>query len=143
MKMNVKIQDKAFEVEVGDIHARPIQVNVDGEDFEVWPEGSSRPVSTPIPAAPQPAMAAAPLNAALKAASSNAVIAPIPGVIIEIKVNEGESVTRGQELCILEAMKMKNSIRAGHDGIINKIYISTGTQVQQGILLMDFREKAG
>ena len=48
----------------------------------------------------------------------------------------------GQELCTLEAMKMKNSIRAGYDGIIAKIHVSSGEQVQQGKVLMEFREKA-
>jgi biotin carboxyl carrier protein len=146
MKIHVRIQDKTFEVQLGDIHARPIQVNVDGDHFEVWPEDMAVPSSqqspSPTPPAAQPVRSIAMESSAVKTQSATAVSAPIPGVIIEIKVAEGDSVTYGQELCVLEAMKMKNSIRAGHDGTIAKIHISTGEQVQQGKILMEFREKA-
>ena len=143
MKMKINIEDKTFNVEINDLHARPIQANVDGEIFEVWPEESTRPAAAARPAAPQPAAPAATPMSSPGAASSNAVIAPIPGVIIEIKVAAGDNVTYGQELCVLEAMKMKNSIRANHDGTIAKILVATGDQVQQGKVLMEFQDKAG
>jgi biotin carboxyl carrier protein len=143
MKMKINIEDKTFNVEIKDIHTRPIQANVDGEIFEVWPEEESRPASVPVSAAPQPAAPAAAASPAPKAASGNAVTAPIPGVITEVKVTAGDSVTYGQELCVLEAMKMKNSIRANHDGTIAKVLIATGDQVQQGRVLMEFQDKAG
>ena len=55
MKMKITIQDKTFDVEVNDIHTRPIRANVDGEIFEVWPEEteSARPAVVSMPAAPQ------------------------------------------------------------------------------------------
>ena len=143
MKMKITIQDKTFDVEVSDIHTRPIQANVDGEIFEVWPEENTQPASVPVPAAAQPAAPAAAANPAPKAASGNAVTAPIPGVITEVKVAAGDSVTYGQELCVLEAMKMKNSIRANHDGKLAKVLIAAGDQVQQGKVLMEFQDKAG
>jgi biotin carboxyl carrier protein len=143
MKMKINIEDKTFNVEINDLHARPIQANVDGEIFEVWPEESTRPVTAAMPAAPQPAAPATAPVSSPGAASGNAVIAPIPGVIIEIKVTAGDSVTYGQELCVLEAMKMKNSIRANHAGTIAKVLVSTGDQVQQGKVLMEFQDKAG
>jgi len=146
MKIHVKVQDKTFEVEVRDINTRPIQVEVDGEPFAVWPEEIVIPSSQQP--APSPAEAVPPVKAAIiqkeagKKEKSNRVEAPIPGVIIEIKVSEGEKVAYGQELCVLEAMKMKNSIRAGHDGTIAKILVNSSEQVQQGKVLMEFREEA-
>jgi biotin carboxyl carrier protein len=145
MKMKITIQDKTFDVEVNDIHARPIQASVDGETFEVWPEEaeSVRPAAPAVTAASLPATPTVSASPTPKAASSNAVIAPIPGVITEIKVAAGDSVTYGQELCVLEAMKMKNAIRANHDGTIAKVLVATGDQVQQGRVLMEFQDKAG
>jgi biotin carboxyl carrier protein len=143
MKMKIKIQDKTFNVEVGDIHARPIQANVDGEIIEVWPEEDAHPAAAALPSTTQLTAAAPAPSSAPPAASSTTITAPIPGVITEIKVNEGDNVAYGQELCVLEAMKMKNSIRANHDGIIAKIFITTGDQVQQGKALMEFEDKAG
>jgi biotin carboxyl carrier protein len=68
------------------------------------------------------------------------VPAPIPGVIIEIKVTVGQSVNRGDLLCILEAMKMKNSIRAGRSGMIGIIPVTVGDQVRHGQTLVEFTE---
>ena len=68
------------------------------------------------------------------------VHAPLPGVIVDIKVIEGEQVAYGQELCVLEAMKMKNIIRANREGKIKTIYMHVGDQVQHNSLLMEFEE---
>jgi Acetyl/propionyl-CoA carboxylase, alpha subunit len=146
MKITVKIQDKTYTVQVGDLRARPIAVEVDGEPFEVWPEeNTTAPVSrAQTPAAPAPAIIKStnPQAAAASAGKAGSVTAPIPGVIVEIKVKAGDAVEFGQELCVLEAMKMKNSIRASHAGKVEKIHISAGEQVQQGKLLMELNQGA-
>jgi biotin carboxyl carrier protein len=147
MKIHIKIQDKIYVVGIGDILARPIQATVDGEVFEVWPEEKMAPISeqhlqdvspTSIPI--QPVDNEKPIEKD----SPNAVLirAPIPGVIIEVKVSTGETVEYGQELCVLEAMKMKNSIRAGKAGTIDKIMVSFGDQVSQNQTLMEYRREA-
>jgi biotin carboxyl carrier protein len=66
--------------------------------------------------------------------------APIPGVIVEISAAVGQSVNRGDELCVLEAMKMKNSIKAGRNGTIGKINVSVGDQVRHGQVLMEYTD---
>jgi biotin carboxyl carrier protein len=147
MKIHVKIQDKTFEVKIGDTLARPIQALVDGEVFEVWPEEMLVPSSehklTP------PSQAAHPVKPAdigevkgNPTVEGKLVSAPIPGVIISIAVSEGDSVAYGQELCVLEAMKMKNSIRAGKAGVISRVMISVGDQVSQNQTLMEYRREA-
>ncbi len=73
-------------------------------------------------------------------ASGKSVLAPIPGVIIAISVKPGDSVTRGQELCVLEAMKMKNAIRATRDGKIAEIHVSVGQTVNHSAPLVSFTE---
>jgi biotin carboxyl carrier protein len=146
MKIHVKIQNKTYEANVGDIHSRPIQVSIDRETFEVWPEEMILPHSqepaTPTPAVMHPVKTTALQADKQKSSHSSEVTAPIPGVITAIKVNEGDAVTYGQELCVLEAMKMKNSIRASHDGTIARIHITVGEQVQQSKVLMEFSKKA-
>jgi biotin carboxyl carrier protein len=68
------------------------------------------------------------------------VAAPIPGVILSVGVKTGDEVKTGQELCILEAMKMKNTIRAARDGKIASVHVSAGDQVSHGQALMDYSE---
>ena len=57
---------------------------------------------------------------------------PLPGVIIAIKVNVGDSVKAGQEVAVLEAMKMENSIEAEHDGTVTAIHVAKGDSVLEG-----------
>ncbi|MCD6576573.1 MAG: hypothetical protein J7K66_01000 [Anaerolineaceae bacterium] len=149
MKIHVKIQNEIFEVKIGDIQARPIQAEVNGEIFEVWPEETLAPSDTSltISSTPQIAHPVLPVESSRSpikpSEKTNVLIAPIPGVIVEIAVNTGDSVTYGQELCVLEAMKMKNSIRANRDGLIKKIDISIGEHVHQSQILMEFVSEAG
>jgi biotin carboxyl carrier protein len=145
MKLRVKIDDQTYEVEVGDLNARPILASVDGEALEVWPEEiQAAPV---VAAAVQPAasapLATAPAPRPAPAANvdrGKAVVAPIPGTIVAIHVKEGDSVNAGQELIALEAMKMKNLIRATRAGKIGRIMVKTGDRVPQGQPLVEYAD---
>ena len=146
MRIHVRIQDKTFEVRIGDTQARPIQASVDGEVFEVWPEEMLIPTAqqnltpiTPITPPIKPIDVEPDDNKAEQKIKQ--IKAPIPGVITQILVSEGETVKYGQELCILEAMKMKNSIRASRDGIIARILVSNGDQVQHSQTLMEYLDE--
>ncbi len=156
MKIRVQINNQTYEVEVGDLQARPIKAIVDGETFEVWPaEGSvpsaaAAPVATapaapvaPQAPAPVPAPAPAPRPAAAPAGNGNVskqVVAPIPGTILSINVKEGQEVVFGQELATLEAMKMKSAIRANRAGKIGTIHVAAGDKVGQNQAIMDWAD---
>ena len=142
MKMQLKIENETFEVEVGDLNARPIIATVNGETIEVTPEmaaevapalTSNQSVSAPVAVAPKPAAPA-------PTAGGKSIVAPIPGVIDSIKVREGDSVASGQELLVLEAMKMKNAIRATRSGKIAQIFVSVGDQVPHNHVLLEFAD---
>lgn len=141
MKLRVKIDNESYEVEVEDIKARPILAKVDGETFEVWPEEVQAPVAA-ASSAPAPSAPAAPAvtQAAPVQGGAKTVPAPIPGVILSLSVREGDSVTNGQELLILEAMKMNNAIRASRDGTIARIHVGPGDHVKHGQPLMEFSD---
>lgn len=142
MKIHVKIEDTTYEVTVGDLSARPVIASVDGEDFEVWPEEMSIPtesLSSSISNQPA-AMNQTQKPMEVSNGDTQSVKAPLPGVIVEFKVSEGDLVAYGQELCVLEAMKMKNTIRANRDGRIKKIHAAIGDQVQHSTVLMEFEK---
>jgi biotin carboxyl carrier protein len=67
------------------------------------------------------------------------VLAVIPGTIQKLMVGEGEGVTAGSPLMILEAMKMLNEVRSPINGIIKKIHVREGEQVPKDHLLLEFR----
>lgn len=64
------------------------------------------------------------------------VLSPMPGMVMELSVSEGDKVERGDNLLILEAMKMENAIVAEMDGVISKIEVSEDDSVEKGTLLM-------
>lgn len=147
MKLQVKIDDQTLEVEIEDLTSRPIMVKVQGEMVEVWPEETASPTAaaapaatqTPVPSAPAPVRVSPPAAAAA-ANSSSAVLAPLPGTIVGITVREGQTIKRGEELLTLEAMKMKNSIRAGRDGKIGTIHVKVGDQVRHNQILLEYAD---
>jgi len=68
----------------------------------------------------------------------NALKAPMPGLIIDLKIQEGQPVTAGDPLLVLEAMKMENVIKSSGDGIVKSIKVKKGDSVEKGQLLVEF-----
>lgn len=93
-------------------------------------------VAAPAAAAPAPAPAAAP--AAPKAAvGSKAVEAPLPGTITKVLVKPGQALKAGDTVCMMEAMKMENSITTEYAGTVKAVLVEVGAQVQSGQALVD------
>ena len=133
----VTIAGKTYNVEVPNPQERPVRAIVDGEAVEVWLDEDAVAVSAPQPAISAPAPAPVPVVApAPTAAAAGDVTAPLPGVIISIAVKVGDRVTVGQELCVLEAMKMNNPIRSTANGKVTAVHISVGQQIQHGAPLL-------
>ena len=145
MKYKVKIDDQVFNVEILDLHTRPVVAFVNGQPFEVWPD-DDRPVSSSASATVQTSpishvRAAQPTSAISPAAPGNCEVrAPIPGVIVSIAVAIGDKVDVGQELLVIEAMKMKNIIRSPYPGVIEKINITSGQTVRHQDLLLSYSQ---
>lgn len=94
------------------------------------------PAPAPAPAnAPQPEKAAAPAPAPAGQAGSVKINSPMPGKIISVKANIGQSIKKGEVVLILEAMKMENEIVASQDGTVASINVSAGQTVEAGDLL--------
>ena len=128
-----KINGKQYDVTVGPADGKHIQVNVNGADYSVEMERADGPsASEPVQAAPVTAAPAAPETAAPAAASGLAVPTPMPGVIIEVSVREGQAVKAGQKVAVLEAMKMENEIAAPKDGTVTAVHVDKGASVGEG-----------
>ena len=133
-----KINGNLYNVVIGDIEENIAHVEVNGTHYTVEmekkpkaapaPKPVARPVAKPAAAAPAAAPAAKPAAGGAK----SGVKSPLPGVILDIKVNVGDAVKKGQTIIILEAMKMENSINADKDGKIAAINVSKGESVLEG-----------
>ena len=130
-----KINGNEYKVTVGEINDNIAHLEVNGTPYEVEMEEAPtpapvEPVVRPVAAAqPAPAASAAP---ARPAAGKGGVKSPLPGVILDVKVNVGDTVAKGDLLLILEAMKMENSIVADRDGKVTAINVKNGDSVLEG-----------
>lgn len=111
-RFNITVNGKAYDVAVEEI--------TDGSAAAAVP--SAAPA-----AAPAPVQTAAP--AAPAAGEGTKVTAPMPGNILDVKVNTGDTVTKGQVLMVLEAMKMENDIVAPCDGKVTSVVAKKGDTV--------------
>ena len=128
---------------------RTFQVKVNGVPYQVEVEETAggfmpSPQAAPAAAAPVPVAApVAPAPAAMPAAPVAAPVAggekinsPMPGTILDVRVSVGQSVKKGQVLCILEAMKMENEIISPRDGTVAQVAANKGASVNAGDPLM-------
>lgn len=132
-----KINGNEYNVAINSVSGNLADVTVNGASYQVELENiPAAPVSdAPAPApqtvvAPAPVQASAPAPAA--AGSGKAVTSPLPGVIVAVKVNVGDAVKAGQEVAVLEAMKMENSIEASANGTVTAIHVAQGDSVLEG-----------
>lgn len=124
MKYKVTLNGKTYEVEVEKGKAILL------DEYEAL---ASAPAAAPVAAAPAAAPVAVPAPAApVNLAAGETVAAPMPGNILRIDVNQGDTVKEGQILVILEAMKMENEIVAPKDGTVAQIVTSKGAVVDTG-----------
>lgn len=146
MKYKITIKDQTYEVEIENINARPVIAHVDGERFEILPGDVNQAETkkeTGKPAEkksfnPNPAPAA-PISPN-PAISGNNLTAPLPGTVVDVFVKPGDKVEAGQVVLIIEAMKMKNSIRSVFSGTISEVLVSAGQSVAHKQALVKFAD---
>ena len=149
--LRVKVGERWYMVEISDPTADPIVALVDGEEVQVHiaradrfakPEPAAVPAPTPVAPAPsRPTPTVPPAPAAAPAAASAGPIkqfkTPMPGVILSVSVQVGDQVVTGDEICVLEAMKMQQMLRADWSGIVTKVHVGAGQQVLDGDPIVD------
>ncbi len=134
----LKINGNDYNVVINDVQESVASIEVNGSNYKVEFE---KPIVKPTAikvvktataapavsaAAPKPAAAPAPT------AGGTTVSSPLPGVILEVCVKEGDTVKNGQKIMVLEAMKMENVIEATADGVIKSIKVNKGDSVMEG-----------
>ncbi|MBQ7878557.1 MAG: acetyl-CoA carboxylase biotin carboxyl carrier protein subunit [Bacteroidaceae bacterium] len=135
------INGEKYEVAINEVSETSAKVTVNGAEYNVeWekPE-EKKPVTVTRPVTPAAAPTATAAPAAQPAAGAvkgHAIKTPLPGVIIDVKVNVGDSVSKGQTVVLLEAMKMENNINADKDGKVAAIQVAKGDTVADGAVLI-------
>lgn len=134
-----RINGNEYNVDINSVEGNIADVTVNGASYQVKMENAPAPVQKPAQA---PAAAVASTGsattttpapkAAAPAGAGKPVTSPLPGVIIEVSVKEGQTVKAGQKVAVLEAMKMENEIQAPADGTVTAILVNKGDSVLEG-----------
>ncbi len=123
-KFNITVNGKSYEVDVEEIGGVP--------SAPVAPRAAAPRAAAPK-AAPKAAAKAAPKAAV---AGGTQITAPMPGTIFDLKVKEGDTVSAGDVVLVLEAMKMENEISTPVDGTVSQILVKTGESVNGGDVMI-------
>ena len=129
------INGNKYEVEIGDIVDNIASVKVNGEDYKVEMEPEAEPEKKKVvlgkPAAAPSESAATATASAANVNTNNAVKAPLPGTIVEVKVAVGDEVQPGDIVVVLEAMKMANNLEAEKGGKVTAVLVQPGQSVME------------
>ena len=135
-----KINGHEYKVNVGDIENNIANIEVNGVAYtvELEEEKVAKPVVKRVAASNDAPIAAKPAAAkpAAAAAGEYVIASPLPGVVKEFFVKEGQQVKASDVVCILEAMKMGNEIKAGKDGTVKSINVAKEDSVLEGDTIM-------
>jgi len=128
------MHDKTYEVELKNIDkTAPFSVKINKLPFKIEFKTLERKIISQIA---EQAFIVSAIKPSRKMAEEGAVVAPMAGKIVSVKVKEGDSVKLGDVLCILEAMKMENEITAPKTGTVQSVNISEGMGVSEGDILI-------
>jgi biotin carboxyl carrier protein len=127
--LRIKVGEHWYTVEVGDLSRSPIEVTVNGETLYVEIEGlpqqqprrpsrRGRPQTSRGVAPPPPSRRTSPVPL-----SDQVLRSPMPGRVMSILVRPGDRVSAGDEVCVVEAMKMEQSIRSPRDGVVKTVHV--------------------
>lgn len=130
------INGTQFQVAIGDIEDCNVTVTVNGEEYKVEMERPAEPEKKkPVlgtPSVSESASAEEEASASKAAVNkNNAIKAPLPGVITDIKVNVGDEVQAGDTVVVLEAMKMANNLQAEKAGKVTAVCVKIGESVME------------
>jgi biotin carboxyl carrier protein len=164
-RYTLDIRDRTLTIDIEELAADRFHVIVDGETYEVrlagdedLPEAAITPVLTPARSGAEgqapaesaaqavhkafaPRATASPPSARRAAGGGTGVLsAPMPGVILDVAVKPGDTVVRGQEIAVLEAMKMQNSIRSPRAGTIAEVCVAAGQAIGHGDAIIRYTE---
>jgi biotin carboxyl carrier protein len=147
-RYQITIAEKSFEVEILTVRGDQARVLVNGRPYEAkftaaGPALPARPTPAPGPAAPAPAPpprkevpVSKPAPPTAAGGELGAVVAPMPGSILEVLVQVGDPVKPGDTVAKLEAMKMENDVKTQVGGVVRDVRVSKGSNVSVGEVLL-------
>tara|TARA_A100001037_G_scaffold92139_1_gene83529 strand:- start:273 stop:692 length:420 start_codon:yes stop_codon:yes gene_type:complete len=135
-KLRVRIESQWYLVEVGDLGNDDVEVIIDDQKFSVnLKKDVTSELTSSVSELPPNHIGT---SSDTKSNSNKSFKTPMPGSVIDILVKVGDKIVEGQEICILESMKMQQTLKSDFEGIITEILVSSGDQVLDGEELIKY-----
>lgn len=139
--LRIKVGDQWYTVQVGDLSQSPVEVIVEGQTYSVEVEGLPAP-RQPRPRAARPSppdVSGAPHRSRSSpgGVADKILRSPMAGRVIAILVRPGDRVSAGDEVCVVEAMKMEQSVRAPEEGVVKSVHVQPMDRVTANAPLVE------
>ncbi|HRS53151.1 MAG TPA: biotin/lipoyl-binding protein [Bacteroidales bacterium] len=141
-KYQFKINGNNYDVQIVSFEDGKATIEVNGTSYEVEVDKNIQTIKTPklvrsnYPASADAVAGPTRTSPPTEPKGAGIIKSPLPGLILKVLVNKGDTVKIGQKLIILEAMKMENSIEATKDGKITSLMVKEGDSVMEGDILL-------
>lgn len=138
-ELKLEINDKTYKVKINEFSAEKAVLTVNDKEYTVSLEdlGLEEAVEKRPPRKrPKPTSSSQKSASKPKKVIGKQIKAPLPGLILEINVEVGDEVEAGQEVLILEAMKMENDVQSNEAGVVKEIKVKEGDSVEEGAVLI-------
>ena len=111
-----------------EVNGTPFRVELESRDTKIKSKIKKQAITTPTPQSTTTPLVTRPKTGGTK----NAIMSPLPGIILEVRCKPGDNVKKGDTIMILEAMKMENNILASQSGKVSEILVKVGDSVLEG-----------
>ena len=134
--LRIRVNGEWHSVEVGDTYQSPVEVVVDGETYQVEIGGpSDAPV---VPQRQRPKVEQAGLRG-ITQGDERVIRCPLPGKVVSVSAAKGQQMEAGDEICLLESMKMEQSVRMARGGLVKNVKIKADQSVNAGTPLLELQ----
>lgn len=136
--LDLKIGDRTYSVAVRTLSNGEQVVTVDGRPHRVWIAGRGKEIFVHAGGCAWTVTAVDEVEAASAGGGTDHVSAPMPGTVVSVKAAMGDPVASGQEVLVIESMKLETSITAPRDGVIAELPFEAGATFDKGAMLVRF-----
>ena len=138
-RLRLQVNGQWYSVQVGDVHQSPVEVMVDDEFYLVDLEAASQAPRRRQAAPRQERKEEQPGLRGITQGNEKVVRCPLPGRVIGVAIVKGQQVEPGDEICMLESMKMEQSVRVAQGGIVKSVKVKVNQSVNAGSPLLEMQ----
>ena len=138
-RLRFRVNGQWYSVQVGDIYQSPVEVRVDNEVYLVELEAATdTPKVERLSPRPERKEDQAGLRGIIQG-NDKVVRSPLPGRVVSVALKKGQQVEAGDEICVLESMKMEQSVRMAQRGVVKAIKVKSSQNVNAGAPLLEMQ----